>query len=178
MELLVIEGTVRDGRRSVFAAKKITELLARSHEVELFDIRDYDIPLFRHRRYVASEPHPADIERFGRKVERADGLIFVTPEYNGTIPGALKNLIDHLYPEYYGMPVSYISVSDGRFGGVRALERLQAITLILKAHPGPSLSISFVKDVFDPEGDLVDDDYRRRFEEFASEIDSHTRQFC
>nr|WP_306059100.1 NADPH-dependent FMN reductase [Natronococcus sp. AD5] len=101
----------------------------------------------------------------------------MTPEYNHSIPGALKNLLDYLYPEYKDKPFSYGTVSGGGFRGVRALSHLHDITLELSAHPGPDLPISNVTDVFEEDGTLIDDTYDDRFEEFVVQVIEHAKQF-
>lgn len=177
LTVLVIEGTVRDGRKSIHPARYVTELFQEDgHEAELFDMRKYDIPLLRKRRFKASDPHP-DIETFGQKVEAADTIVIVTPEYNHSIPGALKNLLDHLYPEYENKPFAYVTVSAGGFGGVRALSHLHDVTLEFNAHPGPDLPVSNVNDVFDEDSALIDDTYGDRFEDFVERVVDYTEQF-
>lgn len=176
MKFLVILGTVRQGRRSVHPARYVTELLQDAgHDAELFDIAEYDIPLLRQRRYKTEDPHP-DVETFGKKVEAADGIVIVTPEYNHQLPGALKNLIDHLYPEYAGKPFSYVTVSSGRFGGVRAQQDLNRLTVTLRAHPGPSIALSHVDDIFSEDGDLIDEEYEDWFAEFVENAVEHTER--
>lgn len=177
MEFLLIPGTVRDGRRSIHAVHELEDRLTdRGHTVTVFDIAEHDVPFLQERRHKTDNPHPA-VERFGQLVEAADGIVLVTPEYNHSIPGALKNLIDHLYPEYAGKPFGYVTVSGGPWGGVRLQPHLNEITLTLKAHPGPSLPIRHVRDVFDADGNLVDEDYADRFDDFIEKLTAHTERF-
>lgn len=179
MKILVIEGTVREGRKSIHAARKAAEVFReRGHDVDLFDMEERDVPLMKERRFkVETSEVPEDVEEYGRMVEEADGILIVSPEYNHGIPGSLKNLIDYLYPEYEDKPFSYITVSGGGFGGVRAQTHLNEITLALDANPGPSLPVSNVNEVFDEEGNLIDDSYRERFENFAEKTEEHVQKF-
>ncbi len=177
MRFLVIEGTVRKGRKSIHAASYLTELLGdKGHSAELFDMKEKDVPLLENRRYKEGDT-PEDVEFFAKKVEESDGIVIVTPEYNHSIPGALKNLLDYLYPEYEDKPFSFVTVSGGGFGGVRAMEDLRLLTVTLKAHPGPGLPVSRVGEVFDSEGEIVDDEYVDRFEGFAEDVAAHTERF-
>lgn len=177
LKILVVQGTVRDGRKSIHPARYVTDRFhEKGHDVELFDMKDYEIPLFRNRRDAVSDPHP-DVDEFGQKVEAADALVIVAPEYNHSIPGTLKNLLDHLFPEYEDKPFSYVTVSAGGFGGVRALSHLHDITLEFNAHPGPDLPVSNVRDAFDEDGTLIDETYEDRFEEFIEAVVDHAEQF-
>ncbi|MDY6769112.1 MAG: NAD(P)H-dependent oxidoreductase [Candidatus Nanohaloarchaea archaeon] len=178
LRFLVVEGTVRDGRKSIHAARYVTSLLQDAHEAELFDVKEKDVPLLQTRRYTDPGEPPEAVEAFGQKVEEADGIVIVTPEYNHSYPGALKNLIDYLYPEYEDKPFSFVTVSGGGFGGVRAQEDLNALVLTVNGWPGPSLPVSNVQDVFDGDGTLVDEDYEERFDGFVERAVEHTRRFA
>lgn len=177
LQILVVQETIRDGRSSIHPARYVTDRFRENgYDVELFDMEDHEIPLFRNRRDAVSEPHP-DVDAFGEKVEAADALVIVAPEYNHSIPGTLKNLLDHLYPEYEDTAFSYITVSAGGFGGVRALSHLYDITLEFNAYPGPDLPVSNVRDAFDEDGTLIDETYEDRFETFVEEVVDHAEQF-
>lgn len=179
MQFLVVEGTVREGRNSIHAARHVTSLLQNAgHDATLFDPAERDIPPLQTRRHTDPGEPPADIEAFGQLVEESDGIILVSPEYNHSFPGLLKNLLDHLYPEYEGKPFSYVSVSRGGFGGVRLLEQLRLLTVTFNAHPGPALPVSRVNEVFDEDGALVDEEYRERFDEFVERVETHTERFA
>lgn len=177
LKVLVVQGTIREGRSSIHPARYVTDRFRENgYDVELFDMKHYEIPQFRNRRDAVSDPHP-DVNAFGEKVEAADALVIVAPEYNHSIPGTLKNLLDHLYPEYEDTAFSYVTVSAGGFGGVRALSHLHDITLEFNAHPGPDLPISNVRAVFDESGVLLDETYEERFEEFVKTVVDHAEQF-
>ena len=177
LKILVVQGTIRKGRSSIHPARYVTDRFRKKgHNAELFDMKNYEIPLFRNRRDAVSDPHP-DVDAFGEKVEAADALVIVAPEYNHSIPGTLKNLLDHLYPEYKGTAFSYVTVSAGGFGGVRALSYLHDITLEFNAHPGPDRPVSNVRDAFDEDGILIDETYEDRFETFVEAVVDHAEQF-
>lgn len=178
LRFLVVEGTVRDGRKSVHAARYVTDLLQEEgHEADLYDMKERDVPLLQTRRYADPGDPPQDVEEFGQLVESADGIILVSPEYNHSYPGALKNLLDYLYPEYEDKSFSFVTVSGGGFGGVRAQKDLNDLVLTLNGWPGPSLPVSSVQDVFSDDGALVDADYRERFDTFVADVVEHTRRF-
>lgn len=176
VKFLVVTGTARSGRKSIHPARYVTRLLDQEHEAELFDMKQKDIPVLETTRYMEGGV-PEDVEEFGRKVEETDSIVIVTPEYNHSIPGGLKNLLDYLYPEYEDMPFSYVTVSAGGFGGVRAVSHLHDITLELNAWPGPDLQVSNVGQVFDSDGELVDGEYEERFQQFVEEAVAHAENF-
>jgi NAD(P)H-dependent FMN reductase len=177
MKVLVVEGTVREGRKSIHAAHKTVECFNdNGHDAELFDLEDRDIPMLQTRTYADEGQPPEDVQQFSEKVEDADTVVLVVPEYNHSVPGSLKNLLDHLYPEYEDKPFGYITVSAGGFGGVRAQTHLNEITLALNAFPGPSLAVSRVNDVFNDQGDLVDEDYKDRFDGFVGKLEDFVQK--
>ena len=118
----VIYGSVRTERQGIRAARYICrEIEARGHEARLVDPVEVDLPLLDRRRgeYPQGEA-PEKMESLGELIERADGFVMVTGEYNHGIPPALKNLLDHYLPEWYFRPAAIMSYSGGRYGGVRA----------------------------------------------------------
>ena len=178
LEILVVEGTAREGRKSIRPARYVTRKLGeRGHEAELFDLADRDIPMLKHTRYSDNDKHPKDIEEFGQKVESADGLLIVSPEYNHSMPGSLKNLLDHLYPEYNGKPVSFVTVSGGAFGGVRGIGHLHDVFLEFGTHVGPDIPVSNVSQTFNEDSELEDEAYEERFENFLDDAVEHTERF-
>ena len=147
MKLLIISGTARENSNTLKIAKILEEKFQEKHETELFDLKEKEIPSLGNRTYKEDEnPVPEDIKDFSRKVETADCLIIVSPEYNHSIPGALKTTLDYLWPEYKAKPFAYVGVSDENYGAVRALQDLEKITRILGGKCGPKLPIAKVSD--------------------------------
>lgn len=125
----VIYGSVRTERQGIRAARYICrEIEARGHEAKLVDPLEVDLPLLDRRRaeYPDGEA-PATMEALGQLIERADGFVMVTGEYNHGIPPALKNLLDHYLKEWFFRPAAILSYSAGRFGGVRAAVQLRPV---------------------------------------------------
>lgn len=178
MKFLIIVGTAREGRKSIHPARKAEEeFQEHGYDTVFYDIKEKDIPPLGNRTYIEDEePVPDDIEELSKEIEESEGIVMVTPEYNHSIPGVLKNALDHLYPEYENKPFSYITVSAGGFGGVRALDDLKDFTVTVKGLPGPNLPISNVGEVFTDEGELEDEDYIGRFEKFVKESVNHVKK--
>ena len=96
---------------------------ASGNDVDLIDLRACRFPLFEERLKYLKAPAP-DVVEFARRIRDADGVIIVTPEYNGGMPASLKNVIDLLNDEWKGKPISLCSVSDGGFGASQVLVSL------------------------------------------------------
>lgn len=96
---------------------------------------------------------PAGAVRLSEALAAADGLVIVTPEYNNSYPGVLKNALDYLLPELKRKPVGIVTVSAGSFGGVSCLAQLRLVLLAMGAAPIPaSLPVSRVGQSFSDEG--------------------------
>ncbi len=131
--IAVIIGTTRDARFGEKPAQWIAER-ARARgdwEVDVVDLKDFDLPLFNEvasNAWAASED--ARAVAWQKKIGEFDGYIFVTPEYNRSITGALKNALDQAYVEWTRK--AYGIVSYGSVGGTRAAEHLRTIGIELQ----------------------------------------------
>ena len=129
---------------------------------------------------------PADWVAFREKLQKSDGVLFVTPEYNRSIPGVLKNAIDvgsrpYGKSSFLGKPTGIISNSPGPLGGVSAAKHLQNIL------PGicgpimqqPEIYLNNVGDAFDDKGDLIKEPLQKVLKQyidaFAVFIERHHR---
>lgn len=120
--------------------------------VDLIDLLSLDMPIFHERLRFMKEP-PAVALEFSERIKRADGVIVVTPEYNGGYPASLKNAVDLLYDEWHRKPVAISTVSDGSFGGSQVLTSLQFSLWKLRAWTVPALfPVPKVHESFDEEG--------------------------
>jgi chromate reductase len=112
-------------------------------------------------------PGPRTAERFRDLVRDADAVFFATPEYNSSVPGALKNALDWASRplatnSFRNKPVAVISSSAGAFGGVWAAAELRKVLGAMGARVTEAeLSVGHAHDKFDSEGRLVDDDVRQ-----------------
>jgi NAD(P)H-dependent FMN reductase len=154
----IISSSVRTGRKShrvaLFFKKYLEENgLARA---EILDLSTYNFPLFDERLRFQESPSPAVME-FAGKIRSSDGIIIVTPEYNGGIPASLKNVIDLLYDEWHHKPVAISTVSDGNFGGTQVIIALQFVLWKMKAWTIPAMfPVPNIDKAFDVNGVPVD----------------------
>ncbi len=134
--IAVIIGSTRDSRFADKPANWIYEL-ARERadwEVELVDIRDFDLPLFNERAsnmwMPSADPRAV---AWQDKLATFDAFIFVTSEYNRSVPGSLKNALDQAYKEWVRKPAAVVAY--GAVGGARAAEHLRTIAIELQMIP-------------------------------------------
>jgi len=124
----IILGSTRPNRNGEQVARWVLERASRRDdaEFELVDLRDYPLPHL-------DEPVPPSLGqyqhehtlRWAEKIASFDGFVIVTPEYNHSTSGVLKNAIDYLYAEWNNKAVGFVSY--GAAGGARAVEHLRLI---------------------------------------------------
>ena len=152
--IAIISASVRSGRLSHRVALYFKRYLEENNlaSPEILDLKEYNFPVFNERLRLQKEPSPAAME-FAGKIKSADGVIIVTPEYNGGYPASLKNAIDLLYDEWYHKPVAISTVSDGNFGGSQVLISVQFTLWKMKARTITALfPVPRVMDSFDENG--------------------------
>ncbi|MCX6230300.1 MAG: NAD(P)H-dependent oxidoreductase [Bacteroidetes bacterium] len=132
--IAIISSSIRMGRNSHRIALYFEKYLKENNwaTVEVLDLMEYNFPLFEERLKYQTTPMAKAVD-FGGKIKSADGVIIVTPEYNGGYPASLKNVIDLLYDEWQRKPVAISTVSDGNFGGSQVITSLQFILWKIKA---------------------------------------------
>ena len=133
LRIAVVVGSTRPGRRSRQVAEWV---LARATarggaDFEMLDLAEHELPLL-------DEPMPPSLGDYQHEhtkiwaetVSRFDGFVFVTAEYNHSVPGVLKNALDFLYAEWNNKAAGFVSY--GSAGGVRAVENLRLIAAELQ----------------------------------------------
>ena len=134
--IAIILGTTRPTRFGDKPANWIYNVAAEREdmEVELVDLRDYPLPFFDEAASNAWAPSQNPVAvAWQQKLAEFDGYIFVTPEYNHSITGVLKNAIDQAYVEWVRKPAAIVAY--GMVGGARAAEQLRQILVELQMAP-------------------------------------------
>jgi NAD(P)H-dependent FMN reductase len=124
----IIVGSTRPGRKADAVARWVHEIARQRNDAqfEVVDLHEYHLPLLDDPvPPSAGRPHPAHAQEWADKVASLDAFVFVTPEYNHSTSGALKNAIDYLYTEWNNKAAGFVSY--GSAGGVRAVEHLRLI---------------------------------------------------
>jgi NAD(P)H-dependent FMN reductase len=163
----VILGTSRKGRASENVAKFVFGEVQKREgvETELIDIRELAFPIDDAGEQI-KDP------KFSATIERADGLVIVTPEYNHGYPGLLKHVLDSNLQEYIHKAVGVCGVSAGGFGGVRVIENLlpvlRELGLVTIFWDG---NFSGAQKLFDEDGNILDRaTHEKHIDKFLGEL--------
>lgn len=137
MKVAILLGSVRKGRQTHKAANYLhNELQNRNVESDLIDLAETSLPVLEARPQNRPDP-PKQVSKISYRLDRADALIFVTPEYHGSISGVLKNTLDYFWSELQKKPIGAVATSSGKMGGINASRHLQQIILSIGAFPMP-----------------------------------------
>jgi len=164
----IIAGTNRRNSATAALARWIHALYIDLQEnAQILDLADLPPETFSPDAY---KDKPREVVNFTERVLQAKGLVVITPEYNGSMPGALKLFIDLLpFPESFeNRPVCYIGLAAGQFGALRPVEHLMQVFGYRNAYNySRRVFLPFAHKVLDEENGVTDSDLRRRLREQA-----------
>jgi chromate reductase len=168
MRVLAISGSLRAASNNTALLRALREEAPEGVEVELWhglaEIPPYDAD-------DDVVPGPATVEGFRTLVRDVDAVFFATPEYNSSVPGALKNALDWASRPlatnaFRNKPVAVISSSAGAFGGVWAAAELRKVLAATGARVTEvELAVGHAAEKFGDDGRLADDDLRSELRE-------------
>ncbi len=148
VNIAIIVGSTRPGRNAADVAQWVMEQSQKRTDAkfDILDIADFNLPLLDEAVPASfgqySKPHS---KAWAEAVAKYDGYVFVTPEYNHSTSGALKNAIDFIYQEWNNKAAGFVSY--GSMGGVRAVEHLRGIAAELQlADVCAQVSFSLITD--------------------------------
>jgi NAD(P)H-dependent FMN reductase len=157
-KLQIIVGSTRPTRVADLVVPWVAGAAAanRALEVEVLDLRDWPLPFFSEHLGTLGDPKdPAYsaplVKEWNRKVKEGDAYVFVTPEYNHSMPGVLKNAIDSVWASFAfrNKPAAAVGYSAGIGGGIRAVEHLAQVMIEAEAVPlRNTVVIPFAGDAF------------------------------
>lgn len=157
IRVLGIAGSLRKGSFNRGVLKAATELVPDGAVIEIFDIDG--LPGFNQDE---EQSPPAKVTELKQRIRGSDAVLFVTPEYNYSVPGVLKNAIDWASRPYgdsawAGKPAAIMGASVGSIATARAQYHLRQIMVFLDMHPlnQPEVMISDCTDKFDEAGNLT-----------------------
>lgn len=162
INILGFAGSLRQGSYNRALLRANRELLPDGANLDIFDLDG--IPPFN--QDLETSP-PESVKDFKRKIKAADALLIVTPEYNYSVPGVLKNAIDWASRPFGdnafdGKPVAIMSASTGMLGGARAQYHLRQSLQTLNTYPlnKPEVFVTFAPQKFNEKGELIDENTR------------------
>jgi chromate reductase len=154
------------------------ELLPKGAKLEIFDLEG--IPPFNQDLETRM---PERVKEFKARIKAADAILIVTPEYNYSIPGVLKNAIDWASRPYGdnsfgGKPVAIMSASTGMLGGARAQYHLRQTLLALNMHPlnRPEVLVTFASKKISEKGEVTDMETRKKIGELLENLVEWTKK--
>jgi chromate reductase, NAD(P)H dehydrogenase (quinone) len=159
VRILGIAGSLRRESYNRSALRAATQLVPEGTSIETFELDG--IPGFNQDE---EQNPPAKVTELKRRIREVDAILFVTPEYNYSIPGVLKNAIDWASRPYgdsawNGKPAAIMGASIGAIGTARAQYHLRQMMVFLNMFPinQPEVMIGNATERFDAEGNLTDE---------------------
>ena len=178
LKILGIAGSLRKGSFNRAALRAAQQLAPEGIEIEVFELDG--IPGFSED--IEREP-PEKVVELKEKIRAADAILFVTPEYNYSIPGVLKNAIDWASRPYgdsawNDKPVAIMGASVGALGTARAQYHLRQVFVFLNMHAvnQPEVMISNASQRFDEQGNLTDEKTKELIGQLLQKLAAWTRQ--
>jgi chromate reductase len=179
ISILAFGGSLRKGSYNKALLRAALEMVPADAQMEAFDIAA--IPAFN--QDLEKEP-PQVVKEFKAKIKAADAILIVTPEYNYSIPGFLKNAIDSASRPYGdnafdGKPVAFMGASIGMLGTARAQYHLRQACVWLNMYPMnlPEVMVPFAQEKVDESGKLTDGKTREIIKELLQALVIWARRF-
>src|SRR5258708_3830831 len=178
VRILGIAGSLGRGSYNQAALREAKLLVPENSEIDIFQLDG--IPMFNED----DEKHPpSSVLELKKRIRRADALLIVTPEYNYSIPGVLKNAIDWASRPYgdsawNGKPAAIMGASVGTFGTARAQYHLRQIMVYLNMFPinQPEVMIGNAAERFDDAGNLTDESSKDFIRKLLSNLVAWTQR--
>jgi chromate reductase, NAD(P)H dehydrogenase (quinone) len=178
LRILGIAGSLRRQSYNRAALRAATQVALESATVEIFELDG--IPGFSEDD---EQNPPAKVVELKRRIREADAILFVTPEYNYSIPGVLKNAIDWASRPYgdnawSGKPAAIMGASTGTIGTARAQYHLRQVMVFLNMFPvnQPEVMIAKAHERFDAEGNLTDEKTKEFIRQLLQSLVDWTRR--
>ena len=180
IKILGIAGSLRQASYNRAALRAAQRLVPDDATIDILDLDG--IPGFN--QDLENQP-PAKVVELKARVRAADAILFVTPEYNYSVPGVLKNAIDWVSRPFGdnawdGKPVAVMGASIGAQGTARAQYHLRQTFVFLNMYPvnRPEVMISNAAQRFDQSGELIDQKSREKISELLQTLVAWTRQIA
>jgi NAD(P)H-dependent FMN reductase len=162
LKLQIIVGSTREGRQADAVLRWLVPVV-KAHGVfdaEVLDLREWSLPFFQETLATIGDfkdptySQPI-VKKWNQKIAEGDAYLFITAEYNHSVPGVLKNAIDSVFLSFAfrHKPAGFVGYSVGTTGGARAVEHLAQIGFEVEMHAlRDSVLIPQVQEAFGPDG--------------------------
>lgn len=170
MKIEIISGSARKESITLRVALALEKWLKEQtgHETGLIDCSEFRLPALQ-EVFTSVDNTPEEYKSIAKRIFESDGLILVTPEYNGSFSPELKNLLDH-FPKQHHKPIGIVTASNGNLGGMRAAQQMILLSAAIFGIPSPYLLIvPRVEEKFDAEGNLSDQKFYKSIHNFVTE---------
>ncbi len=173
MKLIGLSGSLRNGSYNTALLRSALDLVPNGVDLTIGTIQG--IPLYN-GDIETSEGIPESVKTLKNMITNADGLIIASPEYNNSIPGVLKNVIDWLSrppaavsPVFNGKPVAIMGATPGAYGTILSQDAWLSVLRALQTRPwfGGRLMVARAEKVFDPAGGIIDEAVREQLRQFV-----------
>jgi chromate reductase, NAD(P)H dehydrogenase (quinone) len=178
VRILGIAGSLRRQSYNRALLRAATELAPEGATIDVFELDG--IPPFNQDE---DKDPPAKVIEMKRRIRESDAILFVTPEYNYSIPGVLKNAIDWASrppgdSAWWGKPAAIMGASVGAFGTARAQYHLRQVMVFLNMFPinDPEVMIRAAHERFDAEGNLTDAATKERVQRLLQSLVDWTQR--
>jgi chromate reductase len=176
LKIAVVVGSLRKDSMNKKLAQALGKLAAGKMEFQFIEIGD--LPLFNQDLEASV---PASVTKFKTEIESADGVLFVTPEYNRSIPGVLKNAIDwgsrpYGKSSWSAKPAAICGTSPGAIGTAVAQAHLRSITagfLNMPTMGQPEMYFQWKDGLIDADGTVTNDDTKKFLQGFVDKFAAH-----
>jgi NAD(P)H-dependent FMN reductase len=165
LSLKIIVGSTRPERAAdlILPWVRRTADANNSFDVETLDLREWGLPMFAETFQTVGDPADPTysqplVKKWNTNIDAADAVLFITPEYNHSIPAALKNAIDTVFFSFAlrNKPAAFVGYSMGAVGGARAVEHLAHVAIEAEMVPlRNSVLIPHVQAAFTANGEIV-----------------------
>ena len=178
IRILGIAGSLRRESYNRAALRAATQLVPEGATIETFELDG--IPGFSQDE---EQNPPAKVVELKRRIREADAILIVTPEYNYSVPGVLKNAIDWASRPYgdsawNGKPAAIMGASIGAIGTARAQYHLRQMMVFLNMFPinQPEVMIAYAQERFDSQGNLTQDVAKDLIRQLLQNLTEWTRR--
>ena len=181
MKILAISGSLRAASHNTALLRAAAELAPEGVEIELYENLEALPPYTEDRD--TDEP-PAEVQRLRDAIADADAVLFSTPEYNTTIPGQLKQVVDwgsrpHRQSVLWGKPAAAVGVSVTDYGAIWAQDHLRRALGIAGARVlDQEFLVARAGELFDADGELTDQATRERLGELIDDVVAHHHAYA